>query len=262
MDLGIGGKHALVLASSRGLGLGVATALCREGAHVLLSGRSENDLADAAASLTDSGPGKATWTIADLTHPDVAANLFAAAEDKLGGVDILVNNTGGPPPGQVDTPDIETWRSQIETMLLRVIEITNLCVPGMKAAGWGRILTIASSGVIQPIQGIAMSNTIRSALVGWNKTLSNEIAGHGITVNILAPGRIRTARTTELDAMDSADAGISIEDIEAASCRTIPTGRYGTVDEFGAVGAFLASAPASYVSGSVIRCDGGSIRSV
>lgn len=262
MDLGISGKRALILASSRGLGLGVATQLCREGANVLLSGRSENTLAAAAESLTSGGPGSAEYTIADLAHADAAENLFAAAQDILGGVDILVNNTGGPPPGRVDTPDLDTWRSQIDAMLLRIIEITNLCVPEMKTAGWGRIITIASSGVIQPILGIAMSNTIRSALVGWNKSLSNEIAGDGITVNIMAPGRITTDRTRQLDAADAEEAGISIAEVEAASCATIPAGRYGTVEEFGAVGAFLASELASYVSGSVIRCDGGSIRSV
>ena len=262
MDLGISGKRALVLASSQGLGLGVATKLCEEGANVVLSSRSEKKLAAAAEALSANGPGTASYAVADLTEPSAAAGLYAAAQEKLGGVDILVNNTGGPPPGSIDTPDVETWRAQIDTMLVRIIEITNLCVSDMKASGWGRVLTIASSGVIQPIHGIAMSNTIRSALVGWNKTLSNEISGQGITVNVLAPGRIRTARTAQLDAADAKDVGISIAEFEAAACTTIPAGRYGTIEEFGAVAAFLVSEPASYVSGSVIRCDGGAIRSV
>ena len=262
MDLGITGKRALVLASSQGLGLAIAGKLCEEGANVLICGRVEDKLAAVAAALSTAGPGKADYAVADLSDAGAAGALYKAAREKLGGVDILVNNTGGPPPGTVETPDAALWRSQIDTMLLRVIEITNLCLAGMKEAGWGRVLTVASSGIIQPIPNLAMSNTIRSALVGWNKSLSNEVAADGISVNILAPGRIHTQRTDDLDAADAKRSGRTVEEVMAASCATIPARRYGKVEEFGAVGAFLVSEPASYVTGSVIRCDGGSIRSV
>lgn len=262
MDLGINGKRALVLASSQGLGLGVARKLCEEGAHVLICGRVEDKLAAAAAELTGAGPGKADFTVIDLSEADAASRLYAAAQEKLGGVDILVNNTGGPPPGTVDKPDTELWRSQIETMLLRVIEITNLCVADMKEAGWGRVLTIASSGVVQPIPNLAMSNTIRSSLVGWSKSLSNEVAESGITVNMLLPGRIRTERLKQLDAAMAERLGKPVEEVSAAEQATIPAGRYGTVEEFGSVGAFLVSEPARYMTGGLIRCDGGSIRGV
>lgn len=262
MDLGLNGKKALLLASSQGLGLGVATALCAEGADVLISGRVEEKLRDATDVLNASGPGKASYVVADLGDSSSAASLYAAATESLGSVDILVNNTGGPPPGTVEAQAIDTWQSQFDMMVVRLIEITNLCLPGMRKNGWGRVLTLASSGVQQPIPNLSISNTIRSALVGWNKSLSNEVAADGITANILAPGRVNTARTEQLDAAAAERQGKTVAEINAASRATIPTGRYGDVAEFGAVAAFLVSARASYITGSIIRCDGGSIRSV
>ena len=262
MDLGIAGKRALILASSQGLGLGIATKLCQEGVHVLLCGRVEEKLNAAAAALNESGPGKADTAVVDLSDTDAAATLYSFATDKLGGVDILVNNTGGPPPGTVDTPDSDLWRTQIDTMLIRVIEITNLCLADMKASGWGRVLTVASSGVVQPIPNLAMSNTIRSSLVGWSKSLSNEVASLGITVNMLLPGRIRTDRLKQLDAAAAKRTGRSVEEVSASAQALIPAGRYGTVEDFGNVGAFLCSEAASYMTGSLIRCDGGSIKGI
>jgi 3-oxoacyl-[acyl-carrier protein] reductase len=262
MDLGISGKRALVLASSQGLGLGIATRLCEEGAHVLISGRGKDKLSDAATTLNAAGPGKADFTVVDLSDNDAAFRLYEAAMEKLGGVDILVNNTGGPPPGTVETPDTDLWRSQIETMLLRIIEITNLCLADMKEAGWGRILTIASSGVVQPIHNLAMSNTIRSSLVGWSKSLSNEVAAAGITVNMLLPGKISTQRLKTLDENTAKATGKTVEEVSAAEQAAIPAGRYGTVEEFGSVAAFLLSEPARYMTGGLIRCDGGLIRGV
>jgi 3-oxoacyl-[acyl-carrier protein] reductase len=262
MDFGIAGKRALVLASSQGLGLGIATKLCEEGANVVISGRVEEKLQAAAEELNSLGKGKVDYAVVDLSKADAAGHLYAAAKEKLGGVDILVNNTGGPPPGTVDKPDAELWRAQIDTMLVRIIEITNLCIVDMKASGWGRVLTVASSGVVQPIFNLAMSNTIRSSLVGWSKSLSNEVAGAGITVNMLLPGRIATARLGQLDQANAEKLGKSLEEVSAAAQATIPVGRYGTVEEFGNVGAFLCSTPASYVTGSVIRCDGGAIKGV
>jgi len=262
MDLKLNDKRALVLASSGGLGLGVATALVREGAHVLLAARSEDKLAAAAKSLTDAGPGRATWVSVDLGEASAAEAIYEAAVERLGGVDILVNNTGGPPPGGVEGQDESVWSTQFDTMVVRLITLTNRCLPGMRERGWGRVLTIASSGVIQPIPNLSLSNTIRSALVGWNKSLANEVAGDGITVNILAPGRVATDRTAALDAAAAKRQGKSVAEVESASRATIPAGRYGTVEEFGAIAAFLVSGPASYVTGSVIRCDGGAIRSV
>lgn len=262
MDLGINGKRALVLASSQGLGLGIATKLCEEGASVIICGRVEEKLKAVADDLNRKCAGSADYVVADLSDPSSAGKLYAAAKEKLGGVDILVNNTGGPPPGTVDMPDTEQWKAQIDTMLIRIIEITNLCIEDMKASGWGRILTVASSGVVQPIPNLAMSNTIRSSLVGWSKSLSNETAGLGITVNMLLPGRILTARLAQLDQAMAERVGKPVEEVSASEQATIPAKRYGTVEEFGSVGAFLCSEPASYMTGGLIRCDGGSVRGV
>jgi len=262
MDLGLTGKKALVLASSQGLGLAVATKLCEEGADVVISGRSEDKLRDAAAALNSMGAGTASYAVMDLSDPHSARTLYDTAVEKLGNVDILVNNAGGPPPGSVEAPDMETWRTQFDIMVVRLIEITNLCLPGMRKKKWGRVLSIASTSIIQPINILGISNTIRSALVGWSKSLSNDVAVEGITVNILAPGRIETERVLQIDTLAAEKLGISFEEVQTTSKKSIPAGRYGTVEEFGSVGAFIVSEPASYVTGSIIRCDGGLVRSV
>lgn len=262
MDFGITGKRALVLASSRGLGLGIATALAQEGASVLLCGRSGEKLAENCARINALGKGKADWVWSDLAEDDAVTALVKAVEEKFGGVDILVNNTGGPTPGTTEDMTPEKLDSFFQTMVLRVITLTNALLPNMKAQGWGRILTVASSGVIEPIPNLALSNTLRGALVGWNKTLATEVAEHGITANMILPGRIHTDRIDELDGANAKRQGKSLEEVRTASIASIPAKRLGTVEEFGAVGAFLCSAPAAYVTGSTIRVDGGAAKSL
>ena len=262
MDLGLTGKRALVTASSRGLGAGIAAALASEGADVAICGRTEERLSAVAGRINAAAGGNAVHIVADLSEPQSAERVFGFACQELGGIDILVNNTGGPPPGLITAPDGVTWSSQFDTMVRRVIELTNHCLPPMRDANWGRIITVGSSGVIQPIPNLGISNTLRSALVGWTKTLAAEIAGHGITANMLVPGRIHTERVDTVDAGNAERLGKSLDEVRTASWATIPAGRYGTVEEFAAVAAFLAGEPASYVTGSVIRCDGGLIRSV
>jgi len=262
MDLELKGKNVLSLASSQGLGAAIATALVDEGCNVLLSGRSTEKLQALADSLSQRGTGTVDFVTCDLSHPDAAQVLFDAAQDKLGQIDILVNNTGGPPAGSVTKPDSNGWRMQFDAMVLRVMEITNLCLPGRRERGWGRVLTLASSGVAQPIPNLGMSNTLRSALVGWSKTLSTEVAADGVTVNMLLPGRIHTDRVDQLDAGAAKRTDSTIDEVRIRSRATIPAGRYGKVEEFAAVAAFLVSERASYVTGSQIRCDGGAIKSV
>lgn len=262
MDLGISGKRALVLASSRGLGLGIATALANEGVHVLLCGRNGEKLAENCAAINAAGKGKADWVWADLADEDCLDRLTAAVAEKLGGLDILVNNTGGPTPGTSEDMSAEKLDSYFQTMVLRVITLTNRFLPAMKTQGWGRILTVASSGVIEPIANLALSNTLRGALVGWNKTLASEIAAHGITANMILPGRIHTDRIDELDGANAKRQGKTIEEVRKSSIASIPAGRLGTVEEFGAVGAFICSAPAAYLTGSMIRVDGGAAKSL
>lgn len=262
MDFGLKGRKALVLASSKGLGLGVAQALAAEGADVLLTGRDAAALGAAAAGIAARGQGRADWVTADLSAADFAPKLAAEAVERLGRVDILINNTGGPRPGAARDMSADVLIEAARAMLAPVTEITRLLLPAMCARGWGRVLTLASSGVEEPIANLALSNTLRAALVGWNKTLATEVAAEGVTCNLLLPGRIHTDRVDQLDAARAQKTGTEIEAVRAASRATIPMRRYGTVEEFAAVAAFLCSAQASYVTGSKLRCDGGKIAGI
>lgn len=262
MDLGISGKRALVLASSRGLGAGIADALAAEGAHVLLCGRSADKLAANCARINDAGKGQADYVEADLADAHFVEQMVHAVHDKLGGIDILVNNTGGPTPGTTEDMNAERLYNFFQSMVVRVITLTSTLLPLMKTQGHGRILTVASSGVIEPIANLALSNTLRGALVGWNKTLATEVASYGITANLILPGRILTDRIDELDNANAARTGKSVAEVRDGTIKLIPAGRLGTVEEFGAVAAFLCSAQASYVTGSMIRVDGGAAKSL
>jgi 3-oxoacyl-[acyl-carrier protein] reductase len=260
MDLGLTGKRALVLSSSRGLGLGIAQALAAEGANVMMTARSAEKLEAAAAAINARGHGRAHAFAADLTRD--AEAIHRAAEQALGGIDILVANTGGPPARAALGVKPEEWLPQFEAMVVPVFRLAGLVLPGMRERGWGRIVTVGSSGVLQPIPNLAMSNALRSSIVGWSKTLANEVAAQGITVNMVLPGRIHTDRVDELDAANARNQGRNVEEVAATARAAIPAGRYGKVEEFADVVCFLASERASYVTGSLIRVDGGAIRSV
>lgn len=262
MDLGIKGKRALILASSKGLGHGIAVALAREGADVLICGRSVERLAANCAAINAEGKGKADWMQADLSHSDFVKTVTEGVQAKLGGVDILVNNSGGPTPGTTEDMTADNLESYFLSMVARIITLTNALLPGMKAQGWGRILTVASSGVIEPLANLALSNTLRPALAGWSKTLATEIAAHGVTANMLLPGSIATDRLDDLDGAAAKRTGRPMEEIRAEKQARIPMGRYGRVEEFAATAAFLCSEPASYITGAMIRCDGGAARSL
>ncbi|KAA2232145.1 SDR family oxidoreductase [Salinarimonas soli] len=260
MDLGLKGKRALVLSSSKGLGRGCAEALAREGADVFMTARSADKLEAAAAAINTGGAGRAHTMVADLTKD--AGAIVEKAMAALGGIDILVANTGGPPARMAADVKPEDWTPMFEAMVMPVFRIAGLVLPGMRERGFGRIVTIASSGVLQPIPNLAMSNTLRSALVGWSKTLSNEVAGDGVTVNMVLPGRIQTDRLGELDKANADRQGKAVEDVAKAAIAQIPAGRYGRVEEFADMVCFLASERASYVTGSLIRVDGGAVKGV
>ena len=261
MDLGIKGKVALVTASSGGLGAAIAETLAAEGAAVVITGTNAEKLAATAASIRAKG-GKVVTLVWDLGDLALIEPSIAKIEAELGPVDILVNNTGGPPPSPAGGQAQDVWLKHFNSMVLSVIAITDRVLPGMKARKWGRVITSTSMGVIAPIPNLGMSNTLRASLVGWSTTLSREVAKEGITVNVMAPGRILTDRTRAIDAGAAKREGKTIEEVSAASAAQIPMGRYGDVQEFGDVAAFLASARASYVTGSVIRVDGGVIPNV
>lgn len=261
MDLGIRGKVALVLGAGGGLGGAMAMALAREGARVALG-----DIDLAAAETTAEAIRKAggvalplAWDLADLAaiEPNVAR-----IEAEFGPVDILVNNTGGPKPSTVSGQDAALWRASFESMVLSVIALTDRVLPGMRAKKWGRIITSTSSGVVAPIPNLGLSNALRIALVGWSKTLAREVGRHGITANIVLPGRIATGRIVFLDEQKAAREGRPVAEVTAESTGSIPVGRYGEPREYGDAVAFLASARASYITGSVLRIDGGLIASI
>jgi Dehydrogenases with different specificities (related to short-chain alcohol dehydrogenases) len=262
LDLGLKSKRALVLSSSRGIGLGIARALAAEGADVLMTARDGARLEKEAAAINAEGEGRAQWVVSDLADPQMPAEIVAQAEKLLGGVDILINNTGGPPPGKMSEADLEVLHRQFQMMVLRVMDITARVVPGMQERRWGRVLTVASSGVIQPIPNLGLSNALRASLVGWSKSMANELGTDGITFNMLLPGRIMTDRLRDLDAASAKRSERSLDEVMAEAVSQIPVGRYGDVEEFASVAAFLVSARASYVTGSVVRCDGGSIKSI
>jgi|SRR5580658_672905 3-oxoacyl-[acyl-carrier protein] reductase len=262
MDLGLRGKRALVMGGSRGIGRGIAAALAAEGAAVAIVSRDGAALDRTAAEIAAETAGEILPVAADLADRAALGAAFATIETRLGGIDILVNNSGGPPPSGVAGIAPDLWQRQFEMMVLNIIGLTDLALPGMRARKWGRVLTVASSGVVQPIPAIGLSNTLRSALVGWSKTLAGEVGKFGITVNMLLPGRIATQRVAQLDAVTAAARGLTAEAVAARAADEIPVGRYGTIEEFGAVAAFLAGTRASYVTGSMIRIDGGATRSI
>lgn len=261
MNLGLRGKVALVLASSGGLGLGIAKALAAEGTQVFLTGRSTEKLKAAADAIRAEG-GSVAWASADLADPETPAKLLSEAQATFGPVDILVNNTGGPPPGRMSDADLGVVPSQFNAMVLSVMAMTAAVLPGMREKGWGRVITIASSGVEQPIPNLGLSNALRASLAGWSKSMATDLAPDGITVNMILPGRIHTDRVDQIDSGAASRSGRSVDEVRTASRETIPMGRYGRVEEFAAVAAFLASEQASYVTGSLVRCDGGFIRSI
>lgn len=260
MDLGLQDKHAVVLGASQGLGLASATQLLQEGARVTLCGRSAERLEMARNALPEGLQARCAVAIADLADPDAAAAIASAAQAFAGPVDILVNNTGGPPPGLASTITTDQIAIHFAAMVQPVIALTLDLVVTMRARKWGRVITIASSGVVQPIPHLPISNALRSTLAAFMKSLAGEVAADGVTVNMALPGRIATGRTRSLDAVQAEKSGKSVDAISQASAAGIPAGRYGTPEEFAAVVAFLASAPASYVTGSMVRVDGGAIR--
>lgn len=261
MDFGISGKTALVLGAGGGLGGAIAQSLAREGVQVAAADISP-EAAEATVARIKGEGGRAIalqWDLADLGR---IGSGIGSIEAEFGPVDILVNNTGGPPPTSAQGQSPEMWSDHFRAMVLSVIAITDAVLPQMKARKWGRIITSTSSGVIAPIPNLAISNALRMSLVGWSKSLAAEVGRFGITANIVLPGRINTQRIAFLDQQKAKREGREVADVTSDSAASIPVGRYGEPGEYGDVVAFLASARASYLTGSTIRVDGGMIASV
>jgi 3-oxoacyl-[acyl-carrier protein] reductase len=261
MDFGINGKAALVLGAGGGLGGAIATSLAREGVNVAL-GDINVEAAEQKASAIRAEGGTAVALAWDLGKIEQIEQNVSRIEAQFGGIDILVNNTGGPKPSAVTDQDPALWRESFESMVLSVISLTDRVLPGMRSRKWGRVITSTSSGVIAPIPNLGLSNALRISLVGWSKTLAREVGRDGITANIVLPGRIATPRITFLDEQKAKREDRKVEDVSAESVASIAVGRYGDPKEYGDAVTFLASANAAYITGSTIRIDGGLLASV
>ncbi|HEX9991700.1 MAG TPA: SDR family oxidoreductase [Acidimicrobiales bacterium] len=242
MDLGIAGRRAAVAASSAGLGLAAARALAAEGVRVALCSRDRARVEEAAASVG----ADAVAIVADVSRPEGAVSFVEQAVDALDGVDILVTNAGGPPPGGFSGTPFERYQPALELNLLSVVAMCSAAVPSMRARRWGRVVAITSIAVRQPMPDLILSNTARAGATGFLKTLSREVAGDGVTVNSVQPGLHATDRLTQLHGGD----------LEGVA-RSIPAGSVGDPADFGAVVAFLCSEQARFLTGAAVPVDGG-----
>jgi 3-oxoacyl-[acyl-carrier protein] reductase len=256
MEFGLKGKRAIVMAASRGLGYASALGLAREGCKLIVCSRDQGRIEAAAAAITKETNAEVKALVADVSSASEAKRLVDAAVSAYGGLEIVVHNAGGPPAGETLQMTDEQWQKAFEQNLLSFTRIVGAAAPEMKKAGYGRVLTIASSSIKQPIPNLALSNALRAGVWGIAKTLSRELAPQGILVNVIAPGRIDTERIAELDQANATKTGKSIEDVRKASVGSIPLGRLGRPEELANLVVFLASQAGSYITGQAITVDG------
>ena len=259
MDLKLRGQVALVMASSRGLGKAVATELAAEGCHLMLTGRDPEVLQQSRDEIAAQASGTIAACAADMSQPDDIKKLVAATREQLGPINILINNSGGPPGGDFAQLDDHHWQSAFELTLLAYVRTIREVLPDLKKQS-GRIINITSSSIKQPIPGLLLSNAFRMGMLGLGKSLANELAADNILVHTVAPGRVATDRTNYLDQLKADKLGVSLEQISNEAKKLIPLQRYGDPQEFARVVAFLASPVCSYMTGSTIMVDGGMVK--
>lgn len=262
MDLGIRDRVALVAASSKGLGRGCAEVLAEEGARLVMCARGVDALEDAAAAIRNAAGVQVVEVAADLSVPEEVDRVIEAGLREYGGVDILVTNTGGPPAGAFEDHDREAWHQAVRNNLDSVLNLVRGVLPGMKERGWGRIINITSIAVKEPIDSLILSNSVRAAVTGFARTLANEVAPDGVTVNNVMPGYTRTDRVEELSRKSAELHGTTQAEEIAKWERQIPVGRLAEPRELGALVAFLASDQAAYITGTSIAVDGGWLRAL
>ena len=260
MDLGLRGKVALVAASSRGLGRATAEELAAEGADLVLCARGEEALRDTADAIRRASGVRVVALAANLGDAASVERVVEAALGEFGRVDVLVTNSGGPPAGPFESHSPAAWQEAVRQNLESVLNLTRPLLPGMKERRWGRIVNVTSIAVKQPVEGLILSNSVRAAVTGFARTLANEVAPFGVTVNNVLPGYTRTQRVEELATRNAAARGTKREDAFAAWEAEIPMRRLGEPREFAALVAFLCSERASYVTGTSITVDGGWVR--
>jgi len=262
MDLGLKKKVALVTAASRGLGRAVAEELAAEGAALVICSRRPETIDRVAKEIAAATGATVLGVAADVANADDVARLVKAAIDRFDRVDILVTNAGGPPAGPCESFTLDQWEAATRLLLHSAVELARHVLPGMKERRWGRILNITSIAVKQPVDNLILSNSLRAAVTGFARTLANEVASDGITVNNIMPGYTRTERVEELSRMMAAKEEISPEEFVARWEKEIPMRRIGEPREFAALAAFLVSERASYVTGTSVPVDGGWIKSL
>ncbi|MEY3021664.1 MAG: hypothetical protein RIS86_862 [Planctomycetota bacterium] len=250
MDFMLAGKVALVTGASKGIGFAVAAALAAEGARVVINGRDPLRLAAAADRLRAAGAAEVHEVAADVSEAAEVERLLAATRGAVGDPDVLIANAGGPPAGTAAALDDAAWAKGVEGTLMSSVRLARGVVPAMRSRGWGRIVFVTSLSVKQPIAGLALSNALRAGVTGFARTLANEIAEHGVTVNAVAPGYTATERLEEL---------ISDDYARARLVAGIPARRFAAPEEIASVAAFLCSGPASYVTGQTLVVDGGAV---
>lgn len=261
MDLGLRNRVAVVAAGSKGLGLAVAEELALEGAAVAICARGREALDAACAKIRAAG-GRVHGVVADVSHPDDVARVIRETQDAFGPISILVTNSGGPKSGRFETLSPSDWDAATRVLLTSAVAFTQAVLPGMKAQCWGRILNIASIAAKQPVEGLMLSNSLRAAVIAFARTLANEVAVDGVTVNNLLPGYTRTARVVDLSTQMAKAQSTTVDAIYARWENEIPMRRLGEPREFAALAAFLASDRASYITGQSIAVDGGWIKSM
>lgn len=260
MDLGIKGKVALVAASSKGIGKAIAFALADEGVNLSIFSRSEDEIERTASEIRTRFDVHVLASAADVTNTEQIDRVIEETVKTLGGIDILINNAGGPPFGFFEDFESPDWQNALELNLLSGIYMAKQVVPLMKKRNWGRIVNITSIAVKQPIDGLILSNTSRAGLIGFSKTLSNELAKYNILVNNICPGRIYTDRIKALAEKRAAQSDIEYEKAIEEMEKDIPLQRIGSPEELAALACFLASEKASYMTGTTIQVDGGLLK--
>jgi len=262
MDLGLNNKTALVCAASQGLGFATAREIAAEGASLVICSRNESSINAAAEKIRAETGAEVLAVAADVSVAADIEKLVAASLEKFGKIDILVTNSGGPPAGAFESISRDAWDDAARILLTSVLDLTRLVLPGMKERGWGRILNVTSIASKQPVDNLMLSNSLRAAVTGFAKTLANEVAAHGITVNNILPGYTRTERLNELIDFLAEKESLSADEIRGRWEAEIPMRRLGDPKEFAALAAFLVSEQASYITGSSIAVDGGWIKSL
>jgi 3-oxoacyl-[acyl-carrier protein] reductase len=262
LDLGIRGKVAVVAAASKGLVRAVADELAAEGCKVVICARDREAIEEAARDIGNRNKTDVVPVVADVSNSAGIRALYTTATQKFGALDIIVTNAGGPPSGKFEDIPLDEWENAFHLTLMSAVELAYLALPGMKERKWGRILNITSIAAKQPVDNLILSNSLRAAVTGFARTLANEVAPFGITVNNLLPGYTLTDRVEQLTKASAAKEGIDVAEVRARWESQIPMKRLGEPREFAALAAFLASDRASYITGQSIAVDGGWIRSL